>query len=49
VDLSLGQDALGEPVCVCQTCARNVKHELSEQHRPCEYRGTAYLGTTFRG
>jgi len=36
-------------VHVCQACARNVKHELSEQHGPCEYRGTAYLGAAFGG
>ena len=34
---------------VCQACAKTVKHELSQVHGPCEYRGTAYLGSAFQG
>ncbi len=34
---------------VCQACAKTVKHELSQLHGPCEYRGTAYLGSAFQG
>jgi len=36
-------------VHVCQACAKSVKQELSQLHGPCEYRGTAYLGSAFQG
>lgn len=48
-ELSIVVLGLDRYVHVCQACARSVKGELTEQHGPCEYRGTAYLGSAFQG